>query len=155
MDKYRVSRAALPKEAVLLIAAVPALIDGTHADMRNRLFAFYGDARIGYLWLQAYRSGAIKAPVYPDVVTALQRWTAAGLKVYIYSSGSVLAQQLFFEHTDNAAQADLRPFLAGHFDTVNAGLKTRAESYEVIARETGWPVGSWVFLTDNVKGACA
>ncbi|KAK6353549.1 enolase-phosphatase E1 [Orbilia brochopaga] len=105
----------------------------------------------GYLWLQAYRSGAVKAPVYPDVVKALEQWTAAGLKVYIYSSGSVLAQQLFFEHTDNAAQADLRPFLAGHFDTVNAGLKTRAESYEVIARETGHAAHQWVFLTDNVK----
>ncbi|EWC47803.1 enolase-phosphatase E1 [Drechslerella stenobrocha 248] len=106
----------------------------------------------GYLWLQAYRSGAVKAPVYPDVIEALEQWTARGIKVYIYSSGSVLAQQLFFEHTDHAGQADLRPFLAGYFDTVNAGMKTERASYEVIARETGWPVGEWVFLTDNVKG---
>ncbi|KAJ6263999.1 hypothetical protein Dda_0138 [Drechslerella dactyloides] len=145
-----------------LIDVSPALIDRHPADVlldKRQLIRIgyphrqtaYPRKVHGYLWLQAYRSGAIKAPVYPDVVTALQQWTSRGLKVYIYSSGSVLAQQLFFEHTDNAAQADLRPFLAGHFDTVNAGLKTRAESYEVIARETGWPVGDWVFLTDNVK----
>ncbi|EPS42578.1 hypothetical protein H072_3459 [Dactylellina haptotyla CBS 200.50] len=105
----------------------------------------------GYLWLTAYRTGAVQAPIYPDVITALKLWTSKGFKVYIYSSGSVLAQKLFFEYTDNSEQPNLRPFLSGHFDTVNAGLKTLEESYKVIIRETGYTAEEWVFLTDNVK----
>ncbi|KAK6542490.1 enolase-phosphatase E1 [Orbilia ellipsospora] len=105
----------------------------------------------GYLWLTAYRSGEVKAPIYPDVISALKIWTSEGFKVYIYSSGSVMAQKLFFEYTDNEEQPDLRPFLSGHFDTVNAGLKTIKESYEVIMRETGYSGEEWVFLTDNVN----
>lgn len=108
---------------------------------------------IGYLWLQAYKSGEVKAPIYPDVIDALKLWTGPkNLKVYIYSSGSVLAQKLFFEYTDHAEQPDLRPFLSGYFDTVNAGLKTVQESYEVICKETGVAADEWIFLTDNVKG---
>lgn len=105
----------------------------------------------GYLWLKAYRSGAVRAPVYSDVISALKLWIEKGLKVYIYSSGSVMAQKLFFEYTDNKEQPDLRPFLSGYFDTVNAGLKTEKSSYEVIINATGVRGEDWVFLTDNVR----
>jgi len=105
----------------------------------------------GYLWLQAYQSGAIKAPIYPDVITSLNLWTREkNLKVYIYSSGSVLAQKLFFEYTDRDPP-DLRGYLSGYFDTVNAGLKTELGSYRTICEVTGVEAGGWVFLTDNVK----
>ncbi|KAK6522290.1 enolase-phosphatase E1 [Arthrobotrys megalospora] len=106
----------------------------------------------GYLWLTAYRSGNIKAPLYADVIRALPLWTSRGLKVYIYSSGSVLAQKLFFEYTDNEAQPDQRGYLSGYFDTVNAGVKWEQASYEKICDETGVRPHEWVFLTDNVKG---
>ncbi|KAF3156865.1 enolase-phosphatase E1 [Orbilia oligospora] len=105
----------------------------------------------GYLWLTAYRSGNIKAPLYADVIRALPLWTSRGLKVYIYSSGSVLAQKLFFEYTDNEAQPDQRGYLSGYFDTVNAGVKWEKTSYEKICEETGILPHEWVFLTDNVK----
>lgn len=34
--------------------------------------------------------------VYNDVIPALKHWTSLGLKVYIYSSGSVEAQKMLF-----------------------------------------------------------
>ncbi|KAK6342103.1 enolase-phosphatase E1 [Orbilia blumenaviensis] len=106
----------------------------------------------GYLWLTAYRSGNIKAPLYADVIRALPLWTSRGLKVYIYSSGSVLAQKLFFKYTDNEAQPDQQGYLSGYFDTVNAGVKWEKGSYEKICEETGILPSEWVFLTDNVRG---
>lgn len=38
--------------------------------------------------------------VYEDVPPALERWTRAGKKVYIYSSGSVEAQVLLFKYSE-------------------------------------------------------
>lgn len=37
--------------------------------------------------------------VYQDVIPAIRRWRGQGLKVYIYSSGSVEAQKLLFEYS--------------------------------------------------------
>lgn len=34
--------------------------------------------------------------VYDDVPTAFKEWTDSGKKIYVYSSGSVLAQKLLF-----------------------------------------------------------
>ena len=106
----------------------------------------------GYLWKQAYVSGAIKAPLYTDVVPSITTWEAQGITVAIYSSGSVPAQKLFFQYTDNPGQPDITPHISHYFDTVNAGPKTVAASYETIARETKLPADQWLFLSDNVKG---
>lgn len=38
--------------------------------------------------------------MYDDVEEALQLWTSSGVKVYIYSSGSVEAQKLLFQYSD-------------------------------------------------------
>jgi len=37
--------------------------------------------------------------VYEDVPKALESWTNDGRKIYVYSSGSVEAQELLFEHS--------------------------------------------------------
>jgi methionine salvage enolase-phosphatase E1 len=37
--------------------------------------------------------------LYEDVEEALKLWTSSGKQVYIYSSGSVEAQKLLFEHS--------------------------------------------------------
>ena len=39
--------------------------------------------------------------VYEDVVVALKTFSADGLKVYVFSSGSVDVQKLLFSHTEN------------------------------------------------------
>ena len=106
----------------------------------------------GHLWTEGYASGALKAPLFPDVAPAIEKWRSQGAEVMIYSSGSVAAQKLLFQHT-NGQPADLTPVLADYFDTVNAGPKQERASYEAIATrhpELG-PVGGWLFLSDNVR----
>ncbi|OIW33846.1 acireductone synthase-like protein [Coniochaeta ligniaria NRRL 30616] len=106
----------------------------------------------GYLWENGYRTGELKAPLFPDVAPKFKSWTKHGQHIIIYSSGSVPAQKLLFRHT-NADPADLTPMIADYFDTVNAGPKTEASSYEKILSTHSLTDGpsSWLFLSDNVK----
>jgi len=83
----------------------------------------------GRIWKGGYRSGALKSHVYPDVRPALERWRAQRRSVAIFSSGSVLAQRLLFEHT---ADGDLTPLIHSYFDTTT-GPKAAANSYRRIA----------------------
>ena len=43
----------------------------------------------GMIWEGGYRSGAFATHFYADAVEGLRRWHAAGLGLYVYSSGSV------------------------------------------------------------------
>lgn len=106
----------------------------------------------GYLWESGYASGALKAPLFPDVAPRIAAWRAdQGAQVMIYSSGSVAAQKLLFRHT-NGEPADLSPVIEDYFDTVNAGPKTERASYEKIAgKYPQFAVGEWLFLSDNVR----
>lgn len=99
----------------------------------------------GLIWEHGYRSGELTAHVYDDVPPALTRWTEAGIPLYVYSSGSELAQRLWFEHTQ---YGDLLGHFAGHFDTVSAGPKKAAESYEVIAKALDADPSEITFLSD-------
>ena len=54
----------------------------------------------GLVWEAGYRNADFTAPIYPDAAQTLQRWHALGLPLYVYSSGSVPAQKLFFGHSD-------------------------------------------------------
>ena len=90
----------------------------------------------GKIWEAGYRSGELKSAMYADVPPALARWQAQGRRVGIYSSGSVLAQQLLFQFTQSG---DLTPFLTGYFDTT-VGAKREAPSYRRIAE--AWQLAS-------------
>ncbi|RKP24432.1 hypothetical protein SYNPS1DRAFT_17232, partial [Syncephalis pseudoplumigaleata] len=48
----------------------------------------------GQIWRRAYEAGMVKSAVFDDVVPALHRCQALQVPVYVYSSGSVEAQQL-------------------------------------------------------------
>jgi enolase-phosphatase E1 len=98
----------------------------------------------GLIWEQGYRGGALRGQVYPDVPPALERWNARGLCVCIYSSGSVLAQQLLFGST---AAGDLTRYLQGYFDTA-VGPKTSADSYTRIAQSLGVAASHALFVSD-------
>ncbi|KAK7746132.1 enolase-phosphatase E1 [Diatrype stigma] len=105
----------------------------------------------GYLWRQGYDSGELKAPLFADVAARLSAWHGKGVKLMIYSSGSVPAQKLLFSRTD-ADPSDLTPLISDWFDTVNAGPKTEKSSYETItSKHPGFAPGEWLFLSDNVK----
>jgi methylthioribulose 1-phosphate dehydratase/enolase-phosphatase E1 len=87
----------------------------------------------GHLWREGYTSGALKGHVYEDTPQALEAWVGGGKKVGIYSSGSIEAQHLLFQHT---TLGDLRPHLSSHFDTTT-GPKMEASSYTKIAGALG------------------
>jgi len=98
----------------------------------------------GRIWKQGYKDGALKAEVFPDVPAALVRWHAAGMKLGIFSSGSVLAQKLLFSHTNFG---DLSAFLDHYFDTTS-GAKNRADSYRTISAAVGVKPASFLFISD-------
>ncbi len=99
----------------------------------------------GLIWARGFATGELTAHFYPDVAPALRAWRAAGLRLYVFSSGSVTAQQSWFGHSP---EGDLRPLLSAYFDTANAGPKRVADSYRVIAQATRVPPGEIVFLSD-------
>ncbi len=103
----------------------------------------------GRIWEAGYRSGQLKSQLFPDTTPMLRARKAAGLRTYIYSSGSVLAQKLLFAHTP---EGDLSHLLDGYFDTA-VGAKGRSESYHEIARQIGISPAEGLFATDVVAEA--
>ncbi|ASC71828.1 Enolase-phosphatase E1 [Halomicronema hongdechloris C2206] len=98
----------------------------------------------GKLWNQGYREGQLQSQLFADVKPALERWHAAGKHIYIFSSGSVQAQQLLFGHTE---AGDLRPLLSGYFDTTT-GSKKAPDSYRKITAAIGLPPERILFISD-------
>ncbi len=98
----------------------------------------------GEIWAEGYANGEITADIYPDVPPALRRWAKAGVRLYVYSSGSVAAQKLLFKHT---GAGDLTGLFQGFFDT-GAGAKRAAASYAGICRATNTSPGECLFLSD-------
>ncbi|XP_012671046.1 enolase-phosphatase E1 [Clupea harengus] len=105
----------------------------------------------GHMWRAAYNTGKIKGEVYQDVVPAIRAWRRQGMKVYIYSSGSVEAQKLLFGYS---VEGDLLDLFDGHFDT-NIGAKAESKSYERIAERIGCAPEEIMFLTDVIREAKA
>lgn len=101
----------------------------------------------GMIWKEGYESGDFKAHMYPEVSAQLHAWRADGLHLYVYSSGSVPAQKLFFRHSE---AGDLTPLFSGYFDT-ETGPKRERESYEKIADAIGEQPGHILFLSDIVE----
>jgi len=101
----------------------------------------------GMLWQAGYAQGDYRAHVYADAAAALRRWHAAGHPLFVYSSGSVPAQQLFFGHSE---AGDLRPMFSGWFDT-EIGGKREVDSYRRIVERIGRPPSAVCFLSDVVE----
>jgi enolase-phosphatase E1 len=98
----------------------------------------------GRIWAEGFASGALRGQVYPDVPAAFERWRAAGKMLAIFSSGSVVAQQLLFRHSE---AGDLERFLSAHFDTAT-GPKAEASSYSTIALALFRKTREVLFLSD-------
>lgn len=101
----------------------------------------------GMIWKDGYAAGDYRAHLYPEVAARLRNWRADGLRLYVYSSGSVPAQQLFFRHSE---AGDLTPLFAGYFDT-ETGPKREAESYRRIAAAIDEQPRHILFLSDIVE----
>ncbi len=98
----------------------------------------------GMVWAQAYAAGELKGHVYADTPEYLRRWHAQGLLLYVYSSGSVEAQQLIFGHTE---YGDLTALFSGYFDT-RVGAKREAAAYRAILEQIGCAGDEVLFLSD-------
>lgn len=98
----------------------------------------------GMVWEQGYQQGELKGHIYPDAADYLQRWHDRGLRLFVYSSGSVKAQKLIFGFT---SEGDFTPFFSGYFDT-RIGGKKEADSYRNILKELGVEPGTVLFLSD-------
>ncbi|MEV7193074.1 acireductone synthase [Streptomyces sp. NPDC093510] len=100
----------------------------------------------GILWAEGFARGELVSHFYPDVIPVLRRWHADGVRLYVYSSGSVAAQRAWFAHS---AEGDLLELVSGLYDTENAGPKQEADSYRAIASSTGVTPGRLLFLSDR------
>ncbi|HTF37258.1 MAG TPA: acireductone synthase [Blastocatellia bacterium] len=98
----------------------------------------------GKIWDEGYRRGELRSQVFEDVPRAFKRWREQARKIFIYSSGSVLAQKLLFANTE---AGDLTPFISGYFDT-NIGAKKDPESYRGIASELELQSLAVLFVSD-------
>ena len=105
----------------------------------------------GHIWREGYRSGKLIGTMYDDTYTALRDWTEAGVRVYIYSSGSVDAQKLIFGYTDRGS---LLEYISGHFDT-EVGAKQEDKSYRTIMERIEVTPSRCLFCTDVYGEAAA
>jgi len=99
----------------------------------------------GHIWEEGFKSGELRAPLYEDAYEKIKEWKEKGIPVYIYSSGSVKAQELFFGHS---VYGDIRNLFSGFFDT-KIGSKKEKSSYEKIAKEIGLSPEEILFISDN------
>ncbi|MDV2990842.1 MAG: Enolase-phosphatase E1 [Chroococcidiopsis sp. SAG 2025] len=98
----------------------------------------------GKIWESGYRNGTLRSQLFPDVKPAFERWTREGKRLYIFSSGSVQAQQLLFQYSE---AGNLTQFLSGYFDT-ETGSKKEAASYRKIAQAIGVSPQQILFISD-------
>lgn len=127
----------------LLTRLTPVLKDYILKDVKDTTLKWLQ----GKIWKEAFEGGVVKGHVYPDVPGVLRGWHASGLKLFIYSSGSVEAQQLLFRYSE---AGDLTSFFSGYFDTTTGG-KRESNSYVAIAAHTGILPGELLFLSDVVE----
>ncbi|BAP14346.1 MAG: haloacid dehalogenase [Alcanivorax borkumensis] len=98
----------------------------------------------GMIWKAGYENGDYTAHMYPDTAPALKKWHQKGIALYVYSSGSITAQKLFFGYSD---AGDLTGLLSGYFDTTT-GPKQETDSYRKIQQAIDKPANTLLFLSD-------
>ncbi|KAL2304824.1 hypothetical protein Nmel_006779 [Mimus melanotis] len=148
---------------------IQAVVDNVHWQMSLDRKTTALKQLQGHMWRAAYATGHVKGDtwlmislpldlllpaalfcsrVFEDVVPAIRKWREAGMKVYIYSSGSVEAQKLLFGYS---TEGDILELFDGHFDT-KIGPKVESESYRRIAASIGCATNNILFLTDVPRG---
>ncbi|XP_037752686.1 enolase-phosphatase E1 isoform X1 [Chelonia mydas] len=130
---------------------IQAVVDNVHWQMSLDRKTTALKQLQGHMWRAAYTTGHMKGEFFQDVVPAIRKWREAGMKVYIYSSGSVEAQKLLFGYS---TEGDILELFDGHFDT-KIGHKVESESYRRIASSIGCSTNNVLFLTDVTREANA
>ena len=77
----------------------------------------------------------------------MRAWHDRGIRLYVYSTGSVYAQKLLFGYSE---AGNLTPLFSGYYDT-HIGAKREADAYHAIVADIGLPAGEILFLSDIVE----
>lgn len=99
----------------------------------------------GLIWRQGYQQGDFCGHVYDDAYQQLKNWHQQGIGLYVFSSGSIAAQQLLFRYS---IFGDMTPLFSGYFDTT-LGPKRQASSYQQMAEKIACPPQQILFLSDT------
>lgn len=117
-DEFKPYRDAFPEERT----GSPEQLQAHVEDLTKRdVKVAYLKNLQGYLWENGYKSGVYSTPLFQDVQTSLEKWHGAGFTLAIYSSGSVFAQKLLFEHVKSTVDS--------------SGLKRKRDSETEIGAE--------------------
>lgn len=98
----------------------------------------------GMVWRTGFNNGELKGHIYNDVPDAFNRWKKSGITIAIYSSGSILAQKIYFANT---TFGNLGTLISNHFDTTS-GPKRISSSYKNITNILNAKAGDILFLSD-------
>jgi enolase-phosphatase E1 len=133
--------AALPEDA-----STAEVVAALHGWMDRDVKATPLKILQGRIWARGFARGELTSQFFQDVLPALEAWQQAGVRLAVFSSGSVASQRSWFAH---APGGDLTPLIDGFFDTVSAGPKKEDGSYRLIAEALGVEPGSLLFLSDH------
>ncbi|KAK3062702.1 hypothetical protein LTS18_003531 [Coniosporium uncinatum] len=128
----------------------------------------YLKALQGFLWKKGYEEREYATPLFSDARALISKLPRS-VELAIFSSGSIAAQKLLFQHvaldgfdaeTGKAAAVhgegnvgtplDMRTKVHEYFDTTTAGSKKEKESYTKIAEALGTRPEKVLFLSDVV-----
>lgn len=150
LDAFLDARGTEPVVAAALAEA--AADQDARGDVRAALHRWMAEDRKfgplktlqGLIWEDGFAAGTLRTHLYPDVAPELRAWKQAGVRLAVYSSGSVAAQRLLFGHS---APGDLAALFDAFFDT-GVGAKRDRASYARIAAALALPPGAILFLSD-------
>ena len=101
----------------------------------------------GMLWNVGYENGKLKGHVFADVKPFLEEVKQEGMKLGVFSSGSIQAQKLIFGYS---VDGDLTGNFSNYFDTTTGG-KRESFTYEKIAQVLAIDAKHILFLSDIVE----
>ena len=126
-------------------AGTDAVVAALHGWMDGDVKATPLKTLQGQIWAAGFAAGELTSHFFDDVVPQLRAWHGRGVHLAVFSSGSVASQVPWFRH---APAGDLTPLIDAYFDTVNAGPKRVAASYDTIAAALRRAPGELLFLSD-------
>jgi enolase-phosphatase E1 len=100
----------------------------------------------GIVWEYGFKNNEFKGDLYEDAYRNLKKWHQQGIKLSVFSSGSVKAQKLLF---GNNQYGDLAYLFSNYFDT-NIGNKKEIAAYQNIATAISINPENILFLSDVV-----
>ncbi len=98
----------------------------------------------GLIWENGYLNGEIQGHLYEDAYQELISWYEQGIRLCVYSSGSIKAQKLLFQHS---IFGDVSYLFEQYFDTTT-GQKKEAGSYSKISQVLDVAAREILFLSD-------